>query len=40
MAAPEPRKPPAAGGPTASDPYARYALGLLLVVYVFNFIDR
>ncbi len=40
MAASEPSPPPAANQPTAADPYARYALGLLLVVYIFNFIDR
>ena len=40
MAALEPSQPPAASGPTPGDAYKRYALGLLLVVYIFNFIDR
>ena len=32
--------PPAPAPAEISDSYRRYALGLLLVVYVFNFIDR
>lgn len=42
MAVVEPLGPsgPAAGAPVASAGYRRYALGLLLVVYMFNFLDR
>jgi len=44
MSAPESQSDGAASGPTPqaefSDAYRRYALGLLLVVYVFNFVDR
>ena len=32
--------PPRSGEFAVSDAYRRYALGLLLVVYVVNFIDR
>ena len=40
MATPDASPPAAASPPTARDAHARYALGLLLVVYIFNFIDR
>ncbi len=46
MAPPERTDPPAPGsaaaasGPPPSEAYRRYVLGLLLVVYVFNFLDR
>jgi predicted MFS family arabinose efflux permease len=39
MAQPQPLEPVAQEEP-ASDSYRRYVLGLLLVVYVFNFLDR
>jgi len=37
---PAPSADAASPAPAFSDAYRRYALGLLLVVYVFNFIDR
>lgn len=41
MAPPERLEPASPGAPRASsDEYRRYVLGLLLVVYVFNFLDR
>lgn len=40
MPAPSPDPGPARGPEPISDAYRRYALGLLLVVYIFNFVDR
>ena len=40
MTTPSPSPEPLESATLSSNPYARYALGLLVVVYTFNFIDR